>query len=128
MTLVGNTSQHQAILDIGSNSLHFVVYKIEKDKSFSVVFRKRIVYRLAQQKQHGRSFLSDEDYTQTEKILLECNEIAKSFSSTITATATSAVRESINENKFIKQFYFPKRMFFPKTSFVSILEAAVRKL
>jgi len=103
MTLVGNTSQHQAILDIGSNSLHFVVYKIEKDKSFSVVFRKRIVYRLAQQKQHGRSFLSDEDYTQTEKILLECNEIAKSFSSTITATATSAVRESINENNFIEQ-------------------------
>lgn len=103
MTVVGNTSQHQAILDIGSNSLHFVVYKIENEKSFSVVFRKRVVYRLAQQIKQGRTFLSNEDFTQTEKIILECNEIAKSFSCTITVTATSAVRESINENDYLEQ-------------------------
>lgn len=102
MTLVENKSQYQTILDIGSNSLHLVVYKIERDKSFSVVFRKRVVYRLAQQTKQGRSFLSNEDFTLTEKIILECNEIAKSFSCTITATATSAVRESINENDFLE--------------------------
>lgn len=102
MTLVENTSQFQAILDIGSNSLHFVVYKIEKDKSFSVAFRKRVVYRLAQQTTQGRAFLSNEDYTQTERIILECNEIAKSFSCAITATATSAVRESSNEIDFLE--------------------------
>ncbi|MDP3147622.1 MAG: hypothetical protein Q8N83_00705 [Ignavibacteria bacterium] len=96
-----NSTHHQAILDIGSNSFHFVVYQIEKDKSFSVVLRKRIVYRLALQKKNGKSFLSEEDYIQAEKIILELNEIAKSFSCTITATATSAVRESTNVKEFL---------------------------
>ncbi len=94
---------YKAILDIGSNSFHFVVYKIEKDNSFSVVLRKRIVYRLAQQKQDGKSFLSDLDFFQTEKIIHELKEIANSFSCTITATATSAVREAANHNEFLER-------------------------
>ncbi len=100
-----NFQQHKAILDIGSNSFHFVVYKIENDKSFSVVFRKRIVYRLALQKKNEKSFLSNEDFTQAEKIILELKEIAKSFSCTITATATSAVREAVNENDFLEHIF-----------------------
>lgn len=96
------SQQHKAVLDIGSNSFHFVVYKIESDKSFTTVFRKRIIYRLALQKQNGKSFLSEEDLAQTVKIILELKEIANSFSCTITATATSAVREAINENDFLE--------------------------
>ena len=101
MVLENNSTHHQAILDIGSNSFHFVVYQIEEDKSFSVVLRKRIVYRLALQKHDGKSFLSEEDFTRAEKIILELNEIAKSFSCTITATATSAVREATNVKEFL---------------------------
>ncbi len=101
MSRENNSTHHQAILDIGSNSFHFVVYRIEKDKSFSVLLRKRIVYRLALQKQNGKSFLSDEDFAQAEKIILELKEIAKSFSCTITATATSAVREAANAKEFL---------------------------
>jgi len=96
------SQQHKAILDIGSNSFHFVVYKIKGGKSFTTVLRKRIVYRLAQQKQNGKSFLSEEDFAQAVKIILELKEIANSFSCTITATATSAVREAINENDFLE--------------------------
>lgn len=94
---------YKAILDIGTNSFHFVLYKIEKDNSFSVVLRKRIVYRLAQQKQNGKSFLSGSDFTQTEKIIHELKEIAHSFSCTITATATSAVREAVNYIEFLER-------------------------
>lgn len=94
---------HKVILDIGSNSFHYVLYKIENDNSFSVIIRKRIVYRLAQQKQNGKSFLSDLDFSQTEKIILELKEIANSFSCTITATATSAVREATNHIDFLER-------------------------
>lgn len=99
----GITQYHKAILDIGSNSFHFVLYKIEKNNSFSVVLRKRIVYRLAQQKENGKSFLSDTDFFQAEKIILELKEIAHSFSCTITATATSAVREAVNHIEFLER-------------------------
>ncbi|MFA6980321.1 MAG: hypothetical protein WC209_13455 [Ignavibacteriaceae bacterium] len=103
MILGNNSTHYQAILDIGSNSFHFVVYQIEKDKSFSVVLRKRIVYRLALQKPNEKSFLSEDDFTQTEKIILELKEVANSFSSTITATATSAVREASNQIEFLER-------------------------
>ncbi|MCK9425601.1 MAG: hypothetical protein M0Q21_06160 [Ignavibacteriaceae bacterium] len=96
-----NFQQHKAILDIGSNSFHFVIYQIEKDKSFSVIYRKRIIYRLALQKQNGKSFLSEKDFTQAERIILELIEISNSFLCMITATATSAVREATNAHDFL---------------------------
>ena len=92
--------KHKAILDIGSNTFHFVIYKIENDKTFTTVFRKRIICRLALQKQNGNSFLSEEDFIQTKKNILELQEIAKPYSATIAATATSAIREAINEDDF----------------------------
>jgi len=93
--------QHKAILDIGSNSFHFVVYEITSGNSFKTVFRKRIVYRLALQKQNGKSFLSDEDFAQTVKIISGFKEIASQYLCEIAATATSAVREAFNKDEYL---------------------------
>jgi len=92
---------NHAILDIGSNSFHFLIYKIESDKSFTVLLRKRIVCRLGLQTQNGKSFLSEEDFSQTERLIYEFLEFCRSYSCTMTATATSAVREAANVNQFI---------------------------
>lgn len=94
--------RHKAILDIGSNSFHFVVYKIESATTFTTIFRKRIVNRLALQKKDGISFLSEEDFAQTVKIIFGLKEIASQYSCSIIATATSAVREASNNDAFIE--------------------------
>jgi len=97
-----NSQQHKAILDIGTNSFHFVVYKVRDDKSFLTIYRKRIVYRLALQKQNEKSFLSDEDFAQTLIIIEELKKIASQYSCIITATATSAIREASNKDAYLE--------------------------
>jgi len=97
-----SAQQHKAILDIGSNSFHFVLYQTESDKSFQTVMRKRIIYRLGKQKQNEKSFLSEEDFVHAEKYVLELKAISDSFSCEMTTTATSAVREASNKDAFLK--------------------------
>jgi len=94
--------KYTAILDIGSNSFHFVLYKIQHDNSFTVEVGKRIVYRLGETDEFGKAYLSESNFIEAKKNISELNELAATYSAKISATATSAVREAENKTDFLR--------------------------
>ncbi len=92
-----------AAIDLGTNSLHMVVVRIEPTlPSFSIITREKDTVRLGDRATNGE--LKPEVMARAIATLGRFQEIAKSLNvETIVAVATSAVREAPNGKDFLQQ-------------------------
>ena len=90
------------ILDIGSNTFHFVIVEVNSQKQIRTLFRFRNVLRLGDFHTGSGYLISESHISESIEIIRKCQEIAKEFSTEVIAFATSAVRESLNSEEFRK--------------------------
>ncbi|MGV0025382.1 Ppx/GppA phosphatase family protein [Phormidesmis priestleyi] len=93
-----------AAIDVGTNSIHMVVVRIQPLlPAFTIIAREKTTVRLGDRcKQTGR--LTPEAMLRATDALKRCQEIAKSLNAEQTiAVATSAVREAPNGQEFLQQ-------------------------
>lgn len=98
-----NQERTLAAIDLGTNSLHMVVVRIEPTlPSFSIITREKDTVRLGDRAANGE--LKPEVMARAIATLRRFQEIAKSLNvQTIVAVATSAVREAPNGKDFLQQ-------------------------
>lgn len=98
-----NQERTLAAIDLGTNSLHMVVVRIEPTlPSFSIITREKDTVRLGDRATNGE--LKPEVMARAIATLGRFQEIAKSLNAqTIVAVATSAVREAPNGKDFLQQ-------------------------
>jgi len=91
-------------IDIGTNSIHLVVVKIEPQfPSFSIIAKEKDTVRLGDRDLHTGN-LTPEAIARALSTLRRCQDLALSFGAKhILAVATSATREAPNGQEFIQQ-------------------------
>jgi exopolyphosphatase / guanosine-5'-triphosphate,3'-diphosphate pyrophosphatase len=101
---VMNTDVMLAAIDVGTNSIHMVVAKIQPDiPAFTIIARDKSTVRLGD-RDLANGNLTPASIDRALIALKRCQEIAKSLNATdIIAVATSAVREAPNGNEFLAQ-------------------------
>lgn len=93
-----------AAIDVGTNSIHMAVVKIQPDlPAFSIITREKATVRLGDRdKKTGR--LTPEATQRAIEALRRCQDIAKSLrADSVVAVATSAVREAPNGHAFLEE-------------------------
>lgn len=96
---------HLAAIDIGTNSFHMVIVNIEKNKrTFKVIDRVKESVRLGQGSSDMK-YLTEEAVNRGIETLRRFKKIADAYHAPIRAVATSAVREALNQNEFIRRVY-----------------------
>jgi exopolyphosphatase/guanosine-5'-triphosphate,3'-diphosphate pyrophosphatase len=94
-----------AAIDIGTNSFHMVIVKIDhKKNSFKVIDRVKEIVRLG----HGSSdmkFLTEEAMNRGIETLRRFKKVADAYDAAVRAIATSAVREALNQHEFIRRAF-----------------------
>lgn len=100
---MGEQERVLAAIDIGTNSIHMVVVRIQPDlPAFTIVAREKDTVRLGD-RDPDTGDLKASVMERAIASLRRCQEIAKSFKAEqIIAVATSAVREAPNGRDFIK--------------------------
>ncbi len=97
--------KYLAAIDIGTNSFHMIIAKILDDGSFRIVDREREVIRLASLTGNNLSLIEEEEILRAIRILKKFKKVAIFYNAGIQARATSAVREAINKDEFIKRVF-----------------------
>lgn len=100
-----NLQNRIAAIDIGTNSFHLVIVEVKQDGSFDFLDRERVVLRLASQKGKDLSIISADEIKKAIETLNNFAKLAKFYKAKIRAVATSAVRESINQQEFINAVF-----------------------
>lgn len=96
---------HLAAIDLGTNSFHMVIVKIDKNKkTFKVVDRVKESVRLGQGSSDMK-YLTEEAMSRGIETLRRFKRVADAYDAPIRAIATSAVREALNQNEFIRRVY-----------------------
>lgn len=93
-----------AAIDIGTNSIHMVIVKIQPSlPAFTIIAREKDVVRLGHRdRQTGN--LTDEAMERSMKALQRCQDLAASFQvDSLIAVATSAMREAPNGKTFLQR-------------------------
>lgn len=98
-------SQNLAAIDVGTNSFHLIVVKINEGGNFEIIDREKEVIRLSEGSSGDIKFINPEAMTRAITALKRFKGIADSHNSEIRAVATSAVRESHNKNEFISKVF-----------------------
>ncbi|NJL44814.1 MAG: Ppx/GppA family phosphatase, partial [Leptolyngbyaceae cyanobacterium SM2_3_12] len=95
-----------AAIDVGTNSIHMVVAKIQPDlPAFTIVDREKETVRLGNFNENTKG-LTEEAMTRAIGALKRCCAIAASYQAEdVIAVATSAVREATNGPTFIDRVY-----------------------
>jgi exopolyphosphatase/guanosine-5'-triphosphate,3'-diphosphate pyrophosphatase len=97
--------EHLAAIDLGTNSFHMVIVKIDANKrSFKVIDRIKESVRLGQGSSDMK-YLTEEAMNRGIETLRRFKKIADAYDAPIRAIATSAVREALNQNEFIRRVY-----------------------
>ncbi len=96
-------SKNYAAIDIGTNSFHLIITKINQDGSLIVIDREKEVIRLGSQKGEELSLISQDEVAKGINILTRFKKLSAKYSAEIHAVATSAVREANNRNEFIEK-------------------------
>ncbi|NET04312.1 MAG: Ppx/GppA family phosphatase [Symploca sp. SIO2B6] len=98
------TERILAAIDIGTNSIHMVVVRIETAlPSFTIIAKEKDTVRLGERDPHTGN-LTVEAMARSLATLQRCRELAKSFNAEqIVTVATSAVREARNGRDFLRQ-------------------------
>ncbi len=94
-----------AAIDIGTNSFHLIVVGVKEDGNFEIVDREKEVIRLGEGSSGDIKIIKPEAVKRALNALSRFKGIADSHDAAIRAVATSAVRESHNQDDFIKQVY-----------------------
>jgi exopolyphosphatase/guanosine-5'-triphosphate,3'-diphosphate pyrophosphatase len=92
----------RAAIDLGTNSFHMVVARVEPDGHFDVLDREKEVVRLGSGAGVMRR-LTPEAIERGIDALGRLRRIADGFGATIDAVATSALREALNRDEFIQR-------------------------
>lgn len=91
-----------AAIDIGTNSFHLVIAKIDSKKRFTVLTRSKEVVRLGTSS-NDMKYISDESMSRGVETLKRFKMICDSYSAEIIAIATSATREALNKEIFLSK-------------------------
>lgn len=91
-----------AAIDIGTNSFHLVIAKIDSKGRFTVITRAKEVVRLGSSS-NDMKYLSPEAMDRGVEALNRFKMICDSYKAKITAVATSATREALNKDDFISR-------------------------
>lgn len=89
-----------AAIDIGTNSIHMIVARVDAAGTFEVLAREKEMVRLGSSGGDMKQ-LEDDAIDRAIDALGRFRRIAESFSAPITAVATSAVREAENNRTFL---------------------------
>ena len=95
-------NKNLAAIDIGTNSFHLIVAKVNEDGSFDIVDREKEVIRLGEGSSGDIKKIKPDAMQRAENALKRFKGIADSHNADIRAVATSAVRESTNKEEFIQ--------------------------
>jgi exopolyphosphatase/guanosine-5'-triphosphate,3'-diphosphate pyrophosphatase len=90
----------RAAIDIGTNSIHLVVARIDDSGRFDIITREKATVRLG----HGSGEMSElapDAIDRGIETLRRFRQVADGENARITAVATSAVREATNKDEFI---------------------------
>jgi len=94
-----------AAVDMGTNSFHLIIVKLKKDGSFKVIDREKEVIRLGSHEGKDLSVISPDEIEGAIKILSRFKKLAQYYSAKVRTVATSAVRESHNQQEFIDEVF-----------------------
>jgi exopolyphosphatase/guanosine-5'-triphosphate,3'-diphosphate pyrophosphatase len=92
----------RAAIDLGTNSFHLVVARVDPDGQFDVLDREKEVVRLGSGAGVMR-LLTPEAIDRGIDALGRLRRIADGFDATIDAVATSALREALNRDEFLER-------------------------
>ena len=96
-------SKNLAAIDIGTNSFHLIVIGVKEEGNFEIIDREKEVIRLGEGSSGDIKVIKPEAVKRALDALNRFKGIADSHNASIRAVATSAVRESRNQDDFIKQ-------------------------
>ena len=92
-----------AVLDLGTNTFHLLIAKVNPDHSFEILFRNRAVVKLGKGG-ISENRIADAPFKKGIKTIQHFNEqIKKLGNNKIFAFATSAIRSSTNGGEFVKK-------------------------
>jgi len=94
-------SRNFAAVDIGTNSFHLIIVKIEENGALTILDREKEVIRLGSQKGNELSHISEEEIEKGIAILKKFKNLADFYHAKLHAVATSAVREAENKRDFL---------------------------
>jgi exopolyphosphatase / guanosine-5'-triphosphate,3'-diphosphate pyrophosphatase len=92
----------RAAIDLGTNSFHLVIARVESDGHFDVLDREKEVVRLGSGAGVMR-LLTPEAIERGLEVLGRFRRIAEAYGATIDAVATSALREALNRDEFLRR-------------------------
>lgn len=93
-----------AAIDIGTNSFHLVIAKIDSKKRFTVLTRAKEVVRLGSSS-NDMKYISPDSIERGVETLKRFKLICDSFKAEIIAVATSATREALNKLEFTQRVF-----------------------
>ncbi len=92
-----------AAVDIGTNSFHLIIADVEgSSANFKILGREKEIVRLGTGSSDMK-FLTEDAITRGISTLKRFKGLADAAGAPLRAIATSAVREAINQNEFIKR-------------------------
>jgi exopolyphosphatase/guanosine-5'-triphosphate,3'-diphosphate pyrophosphatase len=89
-------------IDIGTNSFHLVIVKIDTDKRFQIIDRLKEVVRLGLSSTDMK-YITDESMNRGIEVLKRFKTLSDLHKASIRAVATSAVREALNKAEFLRR-------------------------
>ncbi len=94
-----------AALDIGTNSFHLIVVSVSSTGNFEIIDREKEVIRLSEGNIGDIKEITVDSTNRAISAINRFNKIAESHGASLRATATSAVRESLNKNEFLEDIF-----------------------
>ncbi len=91
-----------AAIDIGTNSFHLIITKIDSKKRFTVLTRAKEVVRLGSSS-NDMKYISGDSLERGVETLKRFKMICDSYKAEIIAVATSATREALNKEEFLQR-------------------------
>ncbi len=95
-------TKHIAALDLGSNSFHILIVKVESDK-MNFVYREKRQMRLFDERGEQDYSISQKKISEAVDLIKYFKGVADKYSAEIFAVATSAIREAENRTEFIQE-------------------------
>lgn len=93
-----------AAIDIGTNSFHLVIAKIDSKNRFTVVTKTKEMVRLGNSS-NDMKYISKESIERGVETLKRFKLICDSYNAEIIAVGTSATREALNKDDFLNRVY-----------------------
>jgi exopolyphosphatase / guanosine-5'-triphosphate,3'-diphosphate pyrophosphatase len=89
-------------IDIGTNSFHMIIVKIDADHRFQILDRLKEVVRLGLSSTDMK-YITDESMNRGIEVLKRFKALSDIHKAPIRAVATSAVREALNKTEFLRR-------------------------